>query len=106
VQKSRPDDLVFKTTDNALYHAPEASCEEPGLNATQQDELARVIAMVQQDFDAAVARQVDIKTAELRGKVDALLTLFGNRAHEHDVSRSDDVIDLPAGIIRKRNDAA
>jgi len=44
----------------ALVHAPvverEASYEEPGLNGTQLEELAHVVAELHKEFDAAIER--------------------------------------------------
>ena len=110
--------LVLKTTDNTLLapqSEPEPSDEEPFVfTGPQFDCLAAAL-------DAALAHEGDRTRAErdqaiaplqrelnyLRGQLDAVLGLLGKSlpANSPEV-KSADVVDLPAGFIRRRNDAA
>jgi hypothetical protein len=97
-------DEVFKVIENATPSAPEP---EPDVFSTEQvDALAHIINELHREFDQLIARHIDSKTAELRGKIDALLTLFGQRnIPDQNNSKSADVFHLPtAGILKRRND--
>jgi hypothetical protein len=84
-------------------------CKRWERDATQQtNQMDRAL---RQEIEHAVAHNAALRRdlAELRGKLDALLTLLGHKARnisDENNSKSADVIDLPAGFIRKRNDDA
>jgi hypothetical protein len=120
VQRNSGDaGLVLKTTDNTLLPAPQSEPEpfdeEPFVfTGPQFDCLAAAL-------DAALAHEADRTRAErdqaiaplqreldyLRGQLDAVLGMLGKSLRGNSPEVKDaDVIDLPSGILRRRNDAA
>jgi hypothetical protein len=89
------DGLIFKTRDNAILPAPqpepEAFYEEEGFNEYQSDVLAHLINELREEW----RRDHAIEIAELRGKVDALLTMLGQKSFEADAPKSGEVVELP-----------
>jgi hypothetical protein len=110
--------LVLKTTDNALLPAPQP---EPSYEATstapnffddieRNEEFADTMAYLINELRKEWQRDHAVEIAELRGQVSALLTIVGQKASnvpdENIDAKSADKIDLPAGFIRRRNNAA
>jgi len=90
-RKSEPQgDLVYRTTENALQPATALPGEPSYSDASADDDD---LATALDEFSKATVdkfRALDIANAELRGKVDALLVLLGQKS-----LRAADVIDLP-----------
>jgi hypothetical protein len=105
-----PDEEPFsdEQLDTLAITLAELRCQWESNTAQQTNQMDRA---VRQEIEHAVAHNAALRRdlAELRGKVDVLITLLGHKARnvsDENNSKSADVIDLPAGFIRKRNDDA
>ena len=77
--------------------------EEPwDFTEAQMDTLAVVLNELRKEWQ----RDHAVEIAELRGEVRALLAIVGKNTGGSSPPKDADVIDLPAGFIRRRNDAA
>jgi hypothetical protein len=120
VQRNSGDaGLVLKTTDNALLPAPqpepapfdEATSTAPNFfdDVERNEEFADTMAVLLNELRKEWQRDHAVEIAELRGQISALLTIVGQKASnvpDGNNAKSADIVDLPAGFIRRRNDAA
>jgi len=118
-RNSRDAGLVLKTTDNALLPAPqpepepfdEGTSTAPNFfdDAERNEEFADTMACLINELRKEWQRDHAIQIAELRGHISALLTIVGQKASnvpDENNAKSADIVDLPAGFTRRRNDAA
>jgi|SRR6516165_4985621 hypothetical protein len=98
-----PDDLVFKTMEDALQLAPKPDSE------AADDDLDAMTVL--DEFSAAAVerfRRLDNELAYLRGQLDVALVALGLRlgnVRNENNSKSADIVDLPP-FLRQRNDGA
>ena len=107
VQKSNGNDLVYRTTANGA----QATAARPDTAAIYSHDdsdalaqaMAEVIVETRRELRHEMQREVAIlrnENAELRGMLGAVLTMLGKSANFSD-SKTDDVVDLPRGFIRR-----
>ena len=118
-KSDHPSGLIFRTTENASLPAlppepepfDEATSTAPDFfdDAERNEEFADTMACLINELRKEWQRDHAIQIAELRGHISALLTIVGQKASnvpDENNAKSADIIDLPAGFIRRRNDAA
>jgi hypothetical protein len=117
VQRNSGDaGLVLKTTDNTLLPAPQSEPEPSGeefcFSSEQFDCLADGLdAVLKHEEDRTRAEQkaaiapLEREIAYLRGQLDAVLGLLGKSLPVPE-AKAGEVIDLPSGVLRRRNGAA
>jgi hypothetical protein len=103
VSESDRDGLIYKDYDNnALLAVPAAEGEPPfaegePFNDDQTETLAMLVAGerdLARDERAAEIAALNVKIAELRGKLDAVLTMLGKSDTVSNL-KSGDVLDVP-----------
>jgi hypothetical protein len=98
----------IKTTENALLSA---SAPEPEASDKDQDPFGYAVNVFSEevvkrfDYEERERGRLERDIAYLKGQLDAVLTVLGNSSKRKEL-KSADVVDLPAGFIRKRNDNA
>jgi hypothetical protein len=109
VRKSEPEDVLYRVCDN-IAPAPATYREPEPFNEEQADALAHLINLLREEWRTERATEnaerneklsaLREQVAELRGTVNALLTLVGKSQGFGNMA-TDAVIDLPKNFWRK-----
>jgi hypothetical protein len=108
--------LIYKTRDDALQPAPqpqpepfdEATSTAPNFfdDVERNEEFAETMAYVIAELRREWRRDHAVEIAKLAAKLDVVLQLIKSGNATTVAKTESDVIDLPSGILRRRNHAA
>jgi len=111
-RNDNPAGLIFKTNENALLDVPAAGTEAP-IDPFEEDPLGYAVNVFAEgvekrfDYEERQRQRLEREITNLRGQLDAVLGILGKSSGQENAHlKSANVVDLPAGFIRKRNDNA